>query len=500
GDSFVAQALVHLVEVAEIFLQPTGEFRQTCAFELGRAFAVSHDDAIRRALQDDFVERVVVLDVLQGLALLDGVQWWLCDEHVATFDQLLHVTEEECQQQSADVASVHISVGHQDDLAVTQLGKIEVVFADAGAERRDHGANFFVPQHLVVAGLFDVEDFSFQRQDGLEAPIAALFSRAAGGFSLHQKQFAAFRLALRTICQFAGKTTAIQRPFAPGEVAGLSRGFTRAGGLDRLVDDLSSDGWVLLEVSAQAFVHKCLDDAGNVGIQFAFGLSLKLRLRQLNADDGNQTLAHVVAGEIFSYVLEQTHLLPGVIDRAGQRHAEAREVRAPVHGVDVVGETKHRLRVGVVVLQPDFHDYAAALGFHVDGLVVQDLLAAIQMLDELGDAAVVFELGRLGFASFRVGGALIGEGDQQAFVQECQLAETLRQRVEVVFRGGKDASIGQEVNFRSKFLAGARFLQLSGGVAFGISLLPGEAIAPDFEIEFFAQSVDAGDADAVQSA
>ena len=60
--------------------------------------------------------------------------------------------------------------------------------------------------------------------------------------------------------------------------------------------------------------------------------------------------------------------------------------------------------------------------------------------------------------------------------------------------------VGQEVDFGAALLAGARFLQLAGGLAFGIGLLPGKSVAPDFEIEFFAERVHAGNADAVQSA
>ena len=121
----------------------------------------------------------------------------------------------------------------------------------------------------------------------------------------------------------------------------------------------------------QALVDESLYDAGDVGIQFALGLSFELRLRQLHADDCDQAFAHIVAGKIFFYVFEQAHLLTGVVDSAGQGHAEAGQMRAAVHGVDVVGEAEHRFRIGVVVLQPDLHDHAAALGFHVDGLVVQ---------------------------------------------------------------------------------------------------------------------------------
>ena len=101
---------------------------------------------------------------------------------------------------------------------------------------------------------------------------------------------------------------------------------------------------ILLEIRAQTLVHECLHDAGDIGIQFAFGLPFELRLRQLHADDGDQAFADVITSEIFFYVLEQAHLLAGVVDGAGQRHAEAGEVRASVDRIDVVGEAEHGSR------------------------------------------------------------------------------------------------------------------------------------------------------------
>ena len=68
-----------------------------------------------------------------------------------------------------------------------------------------------------------------------------------------------------------------------------------------------------------------------------------------------------------------------------------------------------------------------AQAFHHDRLVVQNLFAAVDVLDELGDAAGVLELGALGFAGLGVGGALIGERDLQALVQEGEFAQPLRQ-------------------------------------------------------------------------
>src|SRR5579871_638725 len=97
-------------------------------------------------------------------------------------------------------------------------------------------------------------------------------------------------------------------------------------------------------------------------------------------------------------------------------------MRSAINRVDVVGKTENAFRIAVVVLQPNFYRDAVTLGFHVDWLVMQHLLAAIEVLDELGDSAVVFEIRGLRLASFGVRRTLVGERYQQALVEECQFA------------------------------------------------------------------------------
>ena len=116
---------------------------------------------------------------------------------------------------------------------------VEVVLADAAAERGDHGADFFVAQHLVVAGLLDVEDLALERQNGLEAPIAALLGGAACAFTLDEVEFAAIGVALGAVGQLAGQAAAVERALAARKVAGLAGSFARAGRFNRLVDDLA---------------------------------------------------------------------------------------------------------------------------------------------------------------------------------------------------------------------------------------------------------------------
>ena len=288
-------------------------------------------------------------------------------------------------------------------------------------------ANFFVAQHLVVAGLFDVEDFALERQDGLIFAVAPALGRAAGRFALDNEQLAARRIALLAVGELSGQAAGIQRGLAARQLAGLARGFAGAGRVDALADNLPRHGRVLVEIFAELFVDELFDETFDVAIELALGLAFELRLRKLYGNDGDKTLAHVVAidRDFVLLLLEHAEGVRVVVDRARERGAEAGKVRAAVHGVDRVGESKNILGVAVVVLHRDFHVHLLALALHVDGRIVQDAFAAIQVLDEFGDAAGESKLGLLI-------AALIFERDFQALVQEGQLAQALRQRVVAV--------------------------------------------------------------------
>ncbi len=175
-------------------------------------------------------------------------------------------------------------------------------------------------------------------------------------------------------------------------------------------------------------------------------------------------------------------------------------MRAAVDGIDIVGKTEDRFRVTVVVLERDFHLHSVALGFHVDRLVMEDALAAVQVLDELRDPARVLELQAFGFAGFGVGVAFVGQRDLQALVQEGQLAQALGQRVEVVLGDGENLFVGKEVDFGAALLGVAGLAQLAVRAALGVSLLPDISFAPDFEVQLMAERIHARDANAVQSA
>ena len=172
--------------------------------------------------------------------------------------------------------------------------------------------------------------------------------------------------------------------------------------------------------------HQHLLDVGlHFGVhQLDLGLRLELRVAVLDADDGGQAFARVVAGEVRVGVLEQAALAGVVVDDARQRRAQAGQVRAAVDRVDGVGERIDRLGVGIGVLHRHFdaHVFHLALDVHHR---VQALAVAVQVAHERGDAAFEVEVHLAAVA-------LVAEVDGHAARDERHLAEAADQRLEAV--------------------------------------------------------------------
>ncbi len=353
------------------------------------------------------------------------------------------MAEEECQQQRADVGAVHIGVGHENDFPVTDLRSVEVVLTDSAAEGRNHGADFLVAEHFVVACFLDVEDLALERKYRLKLPITALLCGSPCTFALDEIEFAAFRIPFAAVGELAGQSTTVNRTFAAGQVTGLACRFARARRLNRFVDDPSSHWRVLFEKHAEAFVDKRLHGAGDIGVELALGLAFKLRLRQLHAHHRDQAFADVVAAQILFHVFKKAHLLADIVDGAREGCAGNRKMGA-IDGIDVVREAEDGFGVAVVVLEGNIYFNVVARSLHDDRLVVEHGFAAVQMLDELRDAANIAELGATGFSGFGIGGALVGERDFEALVEEGHLAKALGSIV-VKLGNGEDGFVSQEV-------------------------------------------------------
>ncbi len=217
----------------------------TSLAQIGAGALVAGGEAEHRVLEpggDQIVlERALVLEILLGLAARHLVERRLRDVEMAALDQLAHLPVEERQQQRADMRAVDVGVGHDDDLVVAQLVGVELVAADAGAERGDQRADLLAREHLVEARALDVEDLAAQRQHRLEFAVAALLGGAAGRVALDDEQFGLGRIALLAVGELAGQRGDVERALAAGQLARLAGGLARGGGLDHLADD---DPWL----------------------------------------------------------------------------------------------------------------------------------------------------------------------------------------------------------------------------------------------------------------
>src|SRR5690606_9975157 len=175
----------------------------------------------------------------------------LRDVHLAGFDELRHLPEEERQEKRSDVRSVDVRVGHDDHLSIAKPGKVEIVAADARAERRDDRLDLLMPEHLVDPRLLDVEDLSADRKDRLELAHAALLGGSTCGVSLDDEELGRIGIAARAVRELPGEAAALKRRLPAHELARLASRFASRARLRGLVENRSRGLRVLLEMDSE---------------------------------------------------------------------------------------------------------------------------------------------------------------------------------------------------------------------------------------------------------
>ena len=86
---------------------------------------------------------------------------------IAGIDQRAHVLVEKRQQQDADMRTINVCIGHDDDLVVARLVDIEVAAVagtrrDAAADRGDQRLDGVARERAVVAHALDVQNLAAQ--------------------------------------------------------------------------------------------------------------------------------------------------------------------------------------------------------------------------------------------------------------------------------------------------------------------------------------------------
>ena len=319
------------------------------------------------------------------------------------------------------MGAVHIGIRHDDDLVIPQLGVVKFV-ADARAQRRDHRLELVVAVHLVRTGLFHVQHLAPQGKDGLKTGIPALRGGAACGVALHDVQLGEFRVVFVAVPQLIRHGRAAQRRLAADGLSCLLGGLPRPVGGEGLVQNHAAHLRILLQEGIQLVGNDVVHQRPDLAVaQLGLGLAFKLCVRQLHGNNAGQTLPAVLAGDLL-IVLEHFDLPAVVIQHRGQRTAEALLMHTALRGVDVVGKGQGSFIIAVVILHGDLRHGIALLPCHIDDLLVEGGLGAVEVGDKLPDTALVAHgvVALLLRLSGR-GIPLIGNGDPQTGVQESLL-------------------------------------------------------------------------------
>jgi len=106
---------------------------------------------------------------------------------MAAANKVRHLLEEKGDEQRRDMRPIHIRIGHDDDLLITQV-IITVVLTRPHTKRLNEIADLLVLGHLVRRRTCHVQDFSAQGKDCLRLPVSRLFGGPASGVTLNNKE------------------------------------------------------------------------------------------------------------------------------------------------------------------------------------------------------------------------------------------------------------------------------------------------------------------------
>jgi hypothetical protein len=404
--------------------------------------------------------------------------------HIALFNKGPHEAEEEGEQQGADVGTVHVGIGHDDDLVIAQLVQVEVV-PDARAQSGDDRGQLIVAVYLVRPGLLHVKHLAPQGEDGLETAVPALGGRAAGGVALDDVELCQLRVGLVAVPQLIGHGGSAQGGLAADGLPGPLCGLPGPVGCEGLVQNGPAHGGVLLQIDLQFFADDVVHQGADRAVaQLGLGLALKLGVGELDGDDRGQALPAVLTGHLL-VVLEQLDLPAIGVQGVGQGPLEALLMHPALRGVDVVGKGDHDLAVPVVVLHSHLGHAVLPGAGHIDHVAVQRVLALVEEGDKLPDAPLIAHIVLLLLA-----GAQVHSLDPQAGVEEGLLPHPGVEGLIAVHQGVEHLRIWLEGDRGAGVVGAAHHLHFLGDLAPGELHLIDLAVLMDLDLQPLAQGVD----------
>jgi hypothetical protein len=159
------------------------------------------------------------------------------------------------------------------------------------------GLQLVVAVDLVGAGLLHVQHLAPERQNGLKTGVPSLCGRAACRVALDDIDLCQRRVALVAVAQLVGHLAGLESGFAADGLRAFRAASLRAVGHHGLVQNhLRRPPDFPPETRRAARDHRADQRADMRVAELCLGLSLKLRVGELDGDDRRQALAAVLAG------------------------------------------------------------------------------------------------------------------------------------------------------------------------------------------------------------
>ena len=286
------------------------------------------------------------------------------------------------------MATVHVSIGHDDDLVIAELREVQchtVLFgADGHAESSIDVTDLFALEDLVLHRLLHVEDLTTQREDRLELTVTTLLSRTTCRVTLDEEELREDGILRGAVGELTRQATTREGGLALYHLTRLACSLASRSSQDDLVyDDLRFLG-VLFEVDLEGFADGDVYGAHDLVVpELGLRLPFELRLCDLDAHNGRETFAEVIPRDLYLDLVEELRVSSIFLQRTRQTTTEARQVRTPFDGIDIVDVAVHILVVRGVVGHRDLDRDTLLLGDDVDDILDEVLLGAVDVLDKL---------------------------------------------------------------------------------------------------------------------
>ena len=157
------------------------------------------------------------------------------------------------------MASVHIGIGHDDNLVVTQLTEIHSLLSVFILLRHSHAecgidiTDFLTVERPVFCSFLHVQNLTSKRKDSLDATVTSLLCSTACGISLDEEELALFRISFGAVCKFTRHTGTGHYSLALNHFTRLSGSVSGCGG----ENDFLYDNLRILRIFFEVLVHSC---------------------------------------------------------------------------------------------------------------------------------------------------------------------------------------------------------------------------------------------------